>query len=471
MARTFERVAEGAPIEQPRPTPGSEAIKGVLRAMQDQTSSFDWRNFLLAVARRLDLPDNEGQESTRTFYLIQRLTLYSYQPFPSTVLEGLITVLASVQRFCEDRMVIIELGRSLGTEGLCIIVVWAHHVLGLSVLVNLDLEGQRSQTKFGSRTEQVVIVAGNVQRLESSITLLTKGGDSLFCLREERDDHQVLHARKRPARGFAKLIFQGVGHIRERRRERLPGQHDQEIAQEESFVREFAFLTLAFTMLWCRKLCVRPQYVRHDANWSGRGDPVHLPYNVSDDELLGATRLLFHDMTISTKEALDYVDSYSGMSLANTLEPPNPILKMLETWPNDRADKISEVWDLCHRVITVSLFVFAFAHILDIEKASGLPLFEDIESIYDLQIYRDLCHWDGRDTLELAITSSFDIVSSLMLGEAHGTDMSRVSLVSSQGWSIYLTSISEADPIHIGTISIFLALQSADKRFGQIRAM
>lgn len=59
IARAFEREADGAPNDQSRPTPGSEAVKGVLRAIEDQTSSFDWRNFLLAVAKKLDFPDEK----------------------------------------------------------------------------------------------------------------------------------------------------------------------------------------------------------------------------------------------------------------------------------------------------------------------------------------------------------------------------------------------------------------------------
>ena len=393
-------------------------------------------------------------------YLMQRLILHSYQTLPSIVLEGLITVLASVQRFCEDRMVLIDLRRSSGTRGLCILVVWAHHVLGLSVLVNLEFERQRSQTKFGSTAEQVVIVAGRAQLHESSITLLTKDGDSMFCLREECDDHQVGHARKRPARGFAKLIFECVSHIRGRHRGLLRRPNSQEVAREESIVRESAFLALAFAILWCRKLCVGSQYRGRNAEGNDRGDPIHLSYYVSEDELLGATRLLFDDRTITTAKALDYVDSYSGVPLDMILIPPSPIREILETWTNGRTQNISERWQhLLHSVMRASLFVFAFAHIVDREKASELPLFECAGSISDNQLYRDLYCWDGKSLLYFDITSSFNIISSLMLGEAHGVDMSQLSLVSSHGWSVYLASISEADPIHIGMISTFLALR------------
>ena len=59
ITRVFEREAEDAPLEQQKAAPSSEAILGVLRAIEDQTTSFNWRDILLAVAKKLDLQDHD----------------------------------------------------------------------------------------------------------------------------------------------------------------------------------------------------------------------------------------------------------------------------------------------------------------------------------------------------------------------------------------------------------------------------
>jgi hypothetical protein len=57
ISRAFEREIDGAE-EESRSPPSIEGIRGTLIAIEDQTTSFDWRVTLLAVARRLDLDDH-----------------------------------------------------------------------------------------------------------------------------------------------------------------------------------------------------------------------------------------------------------------------------------------------------------------------------------------------------------------------------------------------------------------------------
>jgi hypothetical protein len=60
LAQAFEREMEGAPDNyEIRSTPSIEGIRGVLKAIEDQSSSFDWRSLLLPVARQLELPDKD----------------------------------------------------------------------------------------------------------------------------------------------------------------------------------------------------------------------------------------------------------------------------------------------------------------------------------------------------------------------------------------------------------------------------
>ncbi len=60
LAQSFEREMEGAPDNhETRSTPSIEGIRGVLQAIEDQSSSFDWGGLLLSVARKLELQDKD----------------------------------------------------------------------------------------------------------------------------------------------------------------------------------------------------------------------------------------------------------------------------------------------------------------------------------------------------------------------------------------------------------------------------
>lgn len=58
IAQAFEKEAETAPSEyQRRAVPSAEGIEGTLQAIEDQTTSFDWRRLLIAVGVQLELDD------------------------------------------------------------------------------------------------------------------------------------------------------------------------------------------------------------------------------------------------------------------------------------------------------------------------------------------------------------------------------------------------------------------------------
>jgi hypothetical protein len=57
-------------------------------------------------------------------------------------------MLHSVQHFPVDRMVIIEV-----SYGSAVLVVWAHHILGLSTLVRIHENGDTIEVRFGDSPE------------------------------------------------------------------------------------------------------------------------------------------------------------------------------------------------------------------------------------------------------------------------------------------------------------------------------
>jgi hypothetical protein len=61
----------------------------------------------------------------------------SHATIPSAILQGAVTMLHSIQRFPEERLVVIEVN-----HGAPVLIVWAHHVLGLSILLRTHEGGQ-----------------------------------------------------------------------------------------------------------------------------------------------------------------------------------------------------------------------------------------------------------------------------------------------------------------------------------------
>lgn len=114
IVRAMEQKTENAPPEiQQRSTPGQNRIRGVLKVCAEQTSKYDWFNLLYAVAAQLSLEPSVAHE-----------------PMEAPVFRGLALLLPYVQTLPEDREIYVNTN-----SGLCTIVVWAHHLLGLNVII------------------------------------------------------------------------------------------------------------------------------------------------------------------------------------------------------------------------------------------------------------------------------------------------------------------------------------------------
>ncbi|KAA6408374.1 MAG: hypothetical protein FRX48_08116 [Lasallia pustulata] len=93
-----------------RVTPSQDGLQGVIRTCGEQTGSYGWHGLLSAVGSLL------GFKLGRSFG--------SLSP---AVLGGLLDMFAIVQSLPEDRVIHVS-----GSQGICVLCVWAHHVLGCS---------------------------------------------------------------------------------------------------------------------------------------------------------------------------------------------------------------------------------------------------------------------------------------------------------------------------------------------------
>lgn len=126
LSQALRQRLDGAPSEQQN-SPGYDGLLGTLQACRDQTDLFRWDLHFLAVEKTL----GGSIESKRRL--------------PFSVLRAFLHFLFAVQVFPKDRRIDIACH-----DGIPTIVVWAHHVLGLTVTV-------QGVTSFGEGAADITV--------------------------------------------------------------------------------------------------------------------------------------------------------------------------------------------------------------------------------------------------------------------------------------------------------------------------
>ena len=162
LAQTLERRAtESEKYERP---PRFDPLKGTLRAVREQTSGFMWELILTAV-------------HTKLADVIGFINFWEGRPIPLCVLQVLLDGFTAVQHLPETTLLRINTQTGIPT-----IVVWAHHLLGLSVVV----EARKGKVKFGEEVESVYIIADGEG--DEGAALLNETSDLLFKVSESNED-------------------------------------------------------------------------------------------------------------------------------------------------------------------------------------------------------------------------------------------------------------------------------------------
>ncbi|KAL8770865.1 MAG: hypothetical protein Q9209_003516 [Squamulea sp. 1 TL-2023] len=179
LTRAFERRAQGA--EEYVAPPRYDAMKGVLRSVREQTCGFMWELIISAVEHRLYPNKNTFSTSNRAI--------------GTDVLHGLLDSFTAVQHLPERTRL-----RITTSHGIPTIVVWAHHVLGLTVKVELD-----EVFIFG---EGQAVVYVNEQVIDDAkVVLLNETNDHLFHLGSDIEDTLLQPVRRLPIRDYGTTVL------------------------------------------------------------------------------------------------------------------------------------------------------------------------------------------------------------------------------------------------------------------------
>ncbi|KAL8957450.1 MAG: hypothetical protein Q9193_005281 [Seirophora villosa] len=176
--------------------PRYEALKGTLRAIREQTCGFMWELTISAVEKKLysSLASMDG-------------SLYTIRTIPQNVLQALLDAFTAIQHLPEHTRLQIS-----SATGLPTIVVWAHHILGLSVKVHVDGESH----VFGD--ELATVYLDGDHRGPPKVALLNETDDPFFQLLKKREDPVLVPVCRHPIRDYGTRVYRLRNEDRETER-------------------------------------------------------------------------------------------------------------------------------------------------------------------------------------------------------------------------------------------------------------
>lgn len=292
---------EGAPTSSVlQSSPDRQGILKVLMACESQTSAFNWNMMLNAVSTTLGyIPDKAPLD------------------FPSFVLQALLDMFPMVQTLPSDRLIHVQIpvGENLAS-GISTLVVWAHHVLDLTVLVrSRGTTGQPPKIiRFGNSDSEQVLVEEVAADHEASIVLLDSRRENLLMVKPDPDlenDGLIGTVRRTPARGWGNaLLFDSLGHLHFFR------------TRSQAVVEDLQIVTSAFAFIIAKHL-VRDDTDRpRDEGMAQVG--AEMIYKVDEQRLLQASRFLFDNPHISQGAINKLVAQYSYKALHDSDSLPRP---------------------------------------------------------------------------------------------------------------------------------------------------
>ena len=392
--------------------PDYVSLLGTLRACQQQTVAFRWAILYEATEEKirkvLASPDNQTSKKRGATYPATAFRLpemYEYdqcRALPIAVLQGLLMWLHALQSFPEHRLLHV-----ICNTGLSTVIVWCHHVLGLSLMINI----REMEICFGDGPYNLVVVHSPSQNAGVSLMDPLDIHEPLFTLQSDPNSTHMSYDHRAEAFGYGTKFLQYA---------KVPKREQATMAQ---FVR-------SRTVEVCERLGTSDM-----VSDAGLEPAIDIgPRFPSRSRLLSACRFLFPSDESATM--------------------PRP-----EPSSNLHYSKLPIVQALVAIVIT-----FARVSEDDLTRCKEMPLALNVfTSIRNKEIaaFTRAGSEGYFDLLE-----SFELLSLLLLGHNWYNDYGKPAvLVSAWGWSAFLDSIDDIDPFDV-SINTLRVLRGVPSRQG-----
>ncbi|KAL8947809.1 MAG: hypothetical protein Q9222_005948 [Ikaeria aurantiellina] len=419
-------------------SPDRAGVLGVLRSCEEQTSAFNWNMMLDAVSRTLGYRGRDAPID-----------------FPPFILQGLIDMFPMVQSLPGDRLIHIQLpvGDRLDA-GSSTLVVWAHHVLDLTVLVQPRRSGGQEQRniRFGnSEVEQIFIEEVQADE-EAFITLLDSQKEHLLTIKPDPDvDNGLIGAVRRiPAKGWGNAFFlDEMAHLSSMKTRNM------------AILEELQLVTAAFACL------IADHLIKDDSARYHEKDTVHprsiMCCKVDEHRLLQASRFLFDNASIRQREIDSYVAQYRYKTLDDHLPRPPALeaaARSIRLEPNGKNVAHDEWNIITGHARRLSILLIAFANVVNLDQCEDL-IFAGFafNSMFQHTLAEQLEEWDGKSALAVPDDAWLQAMAIPLLGYQGGVwklPWEKVCLISDKGWSAWLSTFGDSDPAYLNPGSIML---------------
>ena len=439
LTEALRRRSEGAPLSSGlSSSPDRQGILGVLRACESQTSAFNWNMMLNAVSTTL------GYEADKAPI-----------DFPHFVLQGLLDMFPMVQTLPSDRLIHIQIpvGENVDS-GTSTLVVWAHHVLGLTVVVRpRSGDGQSNRSiRFGTPDLEQVFIDEVPADDEPFITLLDAQREHLLTIRPEPDTEYNLigSVRRIPARGWGNSLL--ANELRNVTIFRKPSQ---------AIIEDLQTVTTAFAFVVAKNLVKDDSH--RNLGYDAEEERNAMMYDVDEQRLLQASRFLFDNPRISRGNIDSFVRQCSFKALDERLPRPLALDAAVRAHPlvENRDHVVNDEWNIiCGNARRLSILLIALAHVVNLEDCEDLMFvgfaFNDM---FEHTLAHQLEDWDGNSFLRIPDAAWLQALAVPLLGHQQNVwslPWDKVCLISDKGWSCWISTFEGSDPAYVRAGSVSL---------------
>ena len=376
--------------------PDYASLLGTLRACQQQTVAFRWVLLYEATEEKvhkvLARPDNQSSKKGEVGFSRPSRPSELYhdleqsRALPIAVLQGLLMWLQSLQSFPEHRLLHLRCNTGIST-----IVVWCHHILGLSLILNI----RETEVRFGNGPYNIVVDHCRDQMAGVSLMDPLDPCEPLFTLQNDQHSIGMSYDYRAEAYGFGMRLLQ-FGDIPKCKRRRLA--HS--------------------VIIRCVKAC--EEFGTSDTLPYASANPRidFCPRYPSRTRLLSAGRFLFSlDKDPKIPKTKSNQELHSGVREIDT-------------------------------ILVAIVVTFARISEDDLARCKETPLALNVLSSFPVGQFAMFT--EIRTDLFLDLLQSFEIMSLLLLGRHLYNDYGKPAvLMSAWGWSVFLDSIDAVDPLDV----------------------
>ncbi|KAL8992736.1 MAG: hypothetical protein Q9169_006879, partial [Polycauliona sp. 2 TL-2023] len=445
LSRYFSNV-QGA-----TPDPDYESILKTLQACSSQTSQFPWENFSALVGSRFPKSIQQFYEHDSPLKALRQ-----------NLLLGAMDYLYMIQSLPDDRLVLIN-----GPSGLVPMVIWAHYILGLTVLIKNSPDGD---VVFGSAKNPQVMISWDsgpaLNSTKSDRQLFTSPGPRVVSSTPDiyfldADMHVLLVAEINEYNGaelqgleIHRLKGYGTTYLR-----RLFNTH-RLLADDNPIYTDTANFAISYAILLSQKMRRQPlsghtEAVRGTSKTFVYEDiPEQFHLSTPHWRILNSSQVIFWGIELEKRKIVGNVDKLNGRDLRDMPLPASLSSYLEEPEVRVLAGRIDPEQFI---VLKLASWILMFAQVIGIESCHNLPL----RILPDLATWPRISSWSNESTIGITPSFWFDLVKEMMSKDARminqptpaahtsSADLGNLFLTSHQGWSLFYSSIGDNDPEEI----------------------